>query len=69
MAQPLFGTELRDDPERLLNAAIRANILASTNHLRHGSPMLEQLIQQGTLTIVAAEYSLETGKVDFIEAI
>jgi len=66
---PLLQTELRHDRERLLEAAIRANILAATNHLRHGSPLLEQLIQQGNLTIVAAEYSLETGKVDFIEPI
>ena len=64
---PLFETELRQDPERLLNAAIRANILAATNHLRHGSPVLEQLIQQGELTIVGAEYSLETGQVDFLD--
>jgi carbonic anhydrase len=64
---PLFETELRRDPERLLNAAIRANILAATNHLRHGSPLLEQLIQQGDLTIVGAEYSLETGQVDFFD--
>jgi carbonic anhydrase len=64
---PLFETELRQDPERLLDAAIRANILAATNHLRHGSPLLEQLIQRGELTIVGAEYSLETGQVDFID--
>jgi len=63
--EPLFETELRNDPEQLLESAIRANILASTNQLRHGSPMLEQLIQQDELTIVGAEYSLETGKVDF----
>jgi carbonic anhydrase len=64
---PLFETELRRDPERLLNAAIRANILAATNHLRHGSPVLEELIQQGRLSIVGAEYSLETGQVDFFD--
>jgi len=65
--KPLLETELRQSRERLLEAAIRANIVAATNNLRHGSPLLEQLIQQGNLTIVAAEYSLETGKVDFID--
>ena len=65
--EPLFETELRQDPERLLKAAIRANILASTNHLCHGSPLLEQLIQRGDLTIVGAEYSLQTGQVDFFD--
>ena len=63
--EPLFETELRNDPEQLLESAIRANTLASTNQLRHGSPMLEQLIQQDNLMIIGAEYSLETGKVDF----
>jgi len=64
--EPLFETELRNNPEQLLESAIRANILASTNQLRHGSAMLEQLIQQDELTIVGAEYSLESGKVVFI---
>lgn len=59
-------TELRNDSEALLETAIRANILASTNHLRHGSQMLEQLVQENTLTIVGAEYSLKTGQVEFI---
>ena len=67
--EPLFETELRNNPEQLLESAIRANILASTNQLRHGSPLLEQLIQQDAITIVGAEYSLETGKVDFFENI
>lgn len=59
-------TELRDKPDQLLKTAIRANILASTNHLRHGSQMLEQMVQDGSLTIIGAEYSLETGQVEFI---
>ena len=67
--EPLFETELRKNPEQLLEAAIRANILAATNHLRHGSQLLEQLIQKGDLVIVGAEYSLKTGKVDFFDAI
>ena len=67
--EPLFETELRNSPEQLLESAIRANILASTNQLRHGSQMLEQLIQQDALTIIGAEYSLETGKVEFFNNI
>ena len=59
-------TELKNDPGQLLKAAIRANILASTNQLRHGSQMLEQLVHEEALTIVGAEYSLETGTVEFI---
>ena len=64
---PLFATELRKEPEQLLDTAIRANILASTNQLRHGSHLLETLIQQEKLSIVGAEYSLETGIVEFFE--
>lgn len=67
--EPLFGTELRNDPEKLLEAAIRANILASTNHLRHGSETLEQLIQKNQIAIISAEYSLETGEVVFFESV
>lgn len=65
--EPLFATDIRHDPEKLLASAIHANILASTNHLRHGSAILERLIQEGKIAIVGAEYSLETGIVSFHE--
>lgn len=67
--EPLFETDLHKNPDELLKASIRANILAATNHLRHGSEMLEQLIQKGELTIVGAEYSLETGIVEFFDGV
>jgi carbonic anhydrase len=65
--EPLFETELRHDHEKLLEASIHANILAATNHLMHGSQMLERLVQQGRLRIVGAEYSVETGEVIFFK--
>lgn len=65
--EPLYNTNLRDDPAQLLDAAIRANILTATNHLRHGSQVLEQLIMNHEITVVGAEYSLETGIVEFFE--
>jgi carbonic anhydrase len=37
------------------------------DHLRHGSEVLEQLIQKDGLRVVGAEYSLETGVVEFID--
>lgn len=67
--EPLYNTNLRNDPNQLLQAAIRANILTSTNHLRHGSQVIEQLILNKKISVVGAEYSLETGIVDFFEAI
>ena len=65
--ETLLETDLRQNPEALLRQAIRANIRASVNHLRHGSQILERLIQAEGLLVVAAEYSLETGVVDFFD--
>jgi carbonic anhydrase len=55
------------DPDALLRDAVRANVRASVNHLRHGSELLERLIDETSLLIVGAEYSLETGVVDFFD--
>jgi len=55
------------NPEELLHQAVRANIRMSANQLRHGSQLLEQLIQEDGLVVVGAEYSLESGLVDFLE--
>ena len=55
------------DEERLVQEAVRANVRASADHLRHGSALLERFIQDGKLCVVGAEYSLETGEVDFFD--
>jgi carbonic anhydrase len=55
------------DPDALLREAVRANVRASVNHLRHGSELLERLTDETGLLIVGAEYSLETGVVDFFD--
>jgi len=55
------------DRESLTRLAVRANIRASVDHLRHGSEILERLIEHDDLLVVGAEYSLETGVVDFFE--
>jgi carbonic anhydrase len=65
--EPLLGTDLRNDLDGLVQQAIRANIQRSVDHLRHGSALLEQLIQDDGLLVVGAEYSLETGLVEFFE--
>jgi len=66
--EALLATELRHDPDALVRHAVRANIRVSANHLRHGSEVLEQLIQEDGLVVVGAEYSLETGIVDFFDS-
>jgi len=63
----LFKTELRDDTAALSRVAIRANVGVSVSHLRYGSEMLERMGQQDGLLVVGAEYSLETGVVDFFD--
>lgn len=63
----LMHTELKDDEEKLCLHAVRSNIFASVNQLRHGSAVMESLILQGKLIVVGAEYSLETGEVKFFE--
>jgi carbonic anhydrase len=56
------------DPEdELIGAAVRANVRASVDHLRHGSELLEQLIRTDGLRVVGAEYSLESGRVSFLD--
>lgn len=63
----LLATDLRHDLDALGQQAGRANIRASAHHLRHGSEVLEQLIRDEGLMVVGAEYSLETGLVEFFD--
>ncbi|MCG6886967.1 MAG: carbonic anhydrase [Proteobacteria bacterium] len=67
--EALLATELRHDQEALVERAVRANVQASVNQLRHGSALLEQLIENDELLVVGAEYSLETGLVDFFDGV
>ena len=57
------------DPDALMGDAVRANVRASVDHLRHGSELLEQLIRTEGLVVVGAEYSLESGVVTFFEGV
>src|ERR1051325_11690279 len=61
----LLDTPIAKDENELIRQAVRANIRSSADHLRHGSEVLEQLIDTSGLLVVGAEYSLETGLVDF----
>ena len=67
--EALLATELRHDSDALVPRAVRANIRASVDHLRHGSEVLEQLIHREGLLVVGAEYSLDTGVVDFFDGV
>src|SRR3954447_27017055 len=63
----LLNSGPRDDHGALMSEATRSNVRASADHLRHGSEILEQLIHTEGLLVVGAEYSLETGVVDFFD--
>ena len=65
----IMSTELRHDHDALVKAGIRANVRASADHLRHGSEIIEKLIAEDGLLVVGAEYSLETGVVDFFDGL
>jgi carbonic anhydrase len=65
--EPLLALDQACDEETLVREAVRANVRASVSQLRHGSELLETLVQNSGLWIVGAEYSLETGVVDFFE--
>ncbi len=67
--ETLLAAGLQNDKERFVQLAVRANVRASANQLRHGSALLEQLIQNEGLVVVGAEYSLDTGEVDFFDGV
>jgi carbonic anhydrase len=67
--QALLETDLKHDTDALVDKAVRLNIRASADHLRHGSEVLEQLIADDGLLVVGAEYSLDTGVVDFFDGV
>jgi carbonic anhydrase len=67
--ETLLETGVAHDRDALIRYAVRANIRASVDHLRHGSGVLERLIHEDDLVVVGAEYSLETGVVDFFDGL
>ena len=67
--EPLLAAAPPGDPQALVRHAVRANVRASVSNLRHGSEILEQLIERDGLLVVGAEYSLETGVVEFFEGL
>jgi carbonic anhydrase len=67
--EPLLATALAGDRDALIRAGVRANVGASVSQVRHGSRILEDLIEGDGLLVVGAEYSLATGVVEFFEGV
>ncbi|MDF1862776.1 MAG: carbonic anhydrase [Verrucomicrobiales bacterium] len=65
--QPLLDADVTDDPVSLINHAVRANVRASVRALKRGSPIIERWIEEDYLFVVGANYSLETGLVEFFD--
>lgn len=66
--EPILQLDPHLEGKPLLRKAVRENVSAAVKHLQSGSPLLEQLVQRDGLVIVGAEYSLETGLVDFFDS-
>lgn len=67
--ETLLSGRTDGDMDALVGDAVRANVRASVNHLRHGSELLEELVRTDGLLVVGAEYSLETGVVTFFDGV
>ncbi|MES1930123.1 carbonic anhydrase [Salinisphaera dokdonensis CL-ES53] len=65
--EQLLETDLASDRHALIRAGVRANVAKSVQRLRNGSDILEQLITDKQLTIIGAEYAIETGEVVFLD--
>src|SRR4029079_19604364 len=65
----LLHTDLKNDMDALISHAVRANVRMAAHQLRHGSELLERMIANDGLLVVGAEYSLETGVVEFFDGV
>jgi carbonic anhydrase len=68
IAPHIEGLVRPGDLDGILREAVRANVRASADHLRHGSRLIEELVAAGRVAVVGAEYELETGAVLFFDA-
>ena len=69
IAPHIEGLVRPGDPRDILREAVRANVRASADHLRHGSRLIEDLVAAGRVAVVGAEYELETGAVHFFDGV
>ena len=65
--EPVIARHGDYESEAAVRDAVRANVRAGVDALAHGSLVLEELIGNGKLTVVGAEYDIATGTVEFFE--
>ncbi len=68
-AESGLAAGLGEDREALVRHVTRANVRASVRALRRESEVLARLMESEGLLVVGAEYSLETGSVDFFDGL
>jgi carbonic anhydrase len=56
----------RTQPGELIDNAVRINVEHVVHQIRVSTPVLAELVDHGTLTVVGAVYSLDTGKVAWL---
>lgn len=64
--EPILTDAIDDESQYVIGAAVRANVDQSVERLKHGSLVIENLIENGSLQIVGAEYSIESGRIEFL---
>jgi carbonic anhydrase len=65
----LLESGVQHSDDELVHLAVRANVRVVASSLRHGSSLLERLIEHDALLVVGAEYSLATGQVEFFDGV
>lgn len=67
--EAVLASDQEADNDAIVGRAVRANVRASAEKLRHASDVITRLERDDGLLIVGAEYSLETGLVDFFDGV
>jgi len=67
--ESLLHTDLAGNFDALVREAVRSHVRVAADQLRHGSEILERLIGSEGLLVVGAEYSLESGVVEFFDGV
>lgn len=62
---PVVNQNTAADHADLVHQAMRANVEHSVKRLQMRSQILRQLVKKGKLQIIGADYSIESGEVDF----
>lgn len=65
--RPALEPLLRAEGEVSLDKAVTANVRYSVARLRDDSDMLAKMVDAGELMVVGAEYSIDTGEVQFFD--